>query len=68
MLCKKQIRVLKNSIQAIVVDNGLNLSKEGKNTLLLPKYGKEVLKRLELPHAIKRPPAKQVVVSRPKDF
>ena len=43
--------MLKNSIQAIVVDNGITLPKEEKNTLLLPKYGKEVLKRLELPHA-----------------
>ncbi len=50
-LFNKQIRVLKNSIQAIVVDNGITLPKEEKNTLLLPKYGKELLKRLELPHA-----------------
>ncbi len=50
-LLNRQIRVLKNSIQAIVVDNGITLPKEEKNTLLLSKYGKEVLKRLELPRA-----------------
>ena len=60
--------MLKNSIQAIVVDNGITLPKEEKNTLLLPKYRKEVLKRLELPRASKRPPAKQVAFSKPKGF
>ena len=67
-LLNPQIRVLKDNIQAIVVDNGITLPKEEKNTLLLPKYVKEVLKRLELPHASKRPPAQQVVVSKPKGF
>jgi len=50
-LLNRQIRMLKNSIQAIVFDNGLNLSTEEKNTLLSAKYGKEVLKKLELPRA-----------------
>jgi transposase len=50
-LLNRQIRVLKNSIQAIVVDNGITLPKDEKNTLLVSKYGKEVLKRLELPRA-----------------
>jgi transposase len=50
-LLNRQIRVLKNSIQAIVVDNGITLTKDEKNTLLSSKYGKEVLKRLELPRA-----------------
>jgi transposase len=43
--------VLKNSIQAIVLDNGITLTKDEKNALLLPKYGKDILKKLELPHA-----------------
>ena len=46
-LLNRQIRVLKNSIQAIVMDNGITLPKEEKNALLLPKYGKEVLKDLK---------------------
>ncbi|KKL67239.1 hypothetical protein LCGC14_2136970 [marine sediment metagenome] len=50
-LLNRQIRMLKNSIQAIVFDNGLNLSNKEKNTLLSAKYGKEVLKKLELPRA-----------------
>ncbi len=59
-LLNPQIRVLKNSIQAIVVDNGITLPKEEKNTLLSPKYVKEVLKRLELPHSSKKPPPQKV--------
>jgi hypothetical protein len=47
-LLYRQIRVLKNNIQAIVVDNGIKLTKDEKNALLLPKYGKDILKRLEL--------------------
>ena len=50
-LLNRQIRMLKNNIQAIVADNGITLTKDEKNTLLLPKHGKEVLKKLELPHA-----------------
>ena len=38
-------------IQAIVFDNGITLPKEEKNALLSAKYGKEVLKRFELPRA-----------------
>ena len=48
-LLNRQIRVLKNSIQAIVLDNGITLTKDEKNALLLLKYGKDILKRLELP-------------------
>ena len=50
-LLNRQIRMLKNNIQAIVVDNGITLTKDEKNALLLPKYGKDILKRLELPRA-----------------
>ena len=50
-LLNRQIRMLKNNIQAIVVDNGITLTKDEKNALLLPKYGKEVLKRFEFPRA-----------------
>jgi transposase len=50
-LLNRQIRMLKNNIQAIVVDNGITLTKDKKNALLLPKYGKDILKRLELPRA-----------------
>ena len=46
-LLNRQIRMLKNNIQAIVFDNGITLTKDEKNTLLSSKYGKEVLKRLE---------------------
>lgn len=50
-MLNRQIRVLKNSIQAIVLDNGITLTKDEKNALLLLKYGKDILKRLELPRA-----------------
>jgi hypothetical protein len=39
-LLNRQIRVLKNSIQAIVMDNGITLPKDEKNALLSAKYGK----------------------------
>ena len=50
-LLNRQIRMLKNNIQAIVFDNGITLSKDEKNILLSPKNGKKILKELELSHA-----------------
>ena len=48
ILLNKQIRMLKNNIQAILADNGIALPKVEKNHLLSPKYGLAVLEKLEL--------------------
>ncbi len=50
-LMNRQIRMLKNNIQAIVFDNGITLTKDEKNTLLLPKYGMKIANEFELTHA-----------------
>ncbi len=48
VLLNKQIRMLKNNIQAILADNGIALPKVEKNHLLSPKYGLSVLEKLEV--------------------
>ena len=43
-MLNKQIRILKNSVQSVLVENGIALSKLEKNHLLSEKRGLEVLK------------------------
>ena len=47
-LLNKQIRSLKNNIQAVLVDNGVSLAKEEVKFLLHPKRGKDRLKTLTI--------------------
>lgn len=43
--------MFKNNIQSVLGENGIQLSKEQKNHLLSPKYGKEALNGYELSSA-----------------
>ena len=47
-LLNRQCRVLKNNVQAVISENGIDLTKEKKNRLLSPKYGMETLREFEL--------------------
>ena len=47
-LLNRQIRMLKNNIQAILADNGIALPQVEKNHLLSKKYGQAVLEKLEV--------------------
>jgi hypothetical protein len=38
-LLNRQIRVLKNNVQAVLSENGIQLTKEKRNRLLSMKYG-----------------------------
>jgi hypothetical protein len=48
---KKQIRVYKNTVQAVLADNGIVLSRVEKNHLLSEKYGKQMLEELDVSEA-----------------
>jgi len=50
-LLNRQIRMLKNNIQATVVENGLTLTSKGKSRLFSPKYGMSVFEGRELSHS-----------------
>ncbi len=50
-LLNRQIRMLKNSVQAVVAENGLTLTSEGKSKLRLKKHGIEIFKGRELTRA-----------------
>ena len=51
----KQIRVYKNTVQAVRADNGIVLPRVEKNHLLSEKYGKQMLEELDVsdnPHTV----------------
>jgi len=50
-LLNRQIRMLKNSVQALLAENGLTVTSEGKRKLRLEKHGIEILKGRDLTHA-----------------
>ena len=50
-LLNRQIRMLKNSVQALLAENGLTVTSEGKSKLRLKKHGMEILKGRELTRA-----------------
>ena len=50
-LLNRQIRVLKNNIQAVCTENGMNLGKEKKNKLFSIRCGKETVLELEVSNA-----------------
>lgn len=50
-MLNRQIRVLKNSLQAILTENGIHLTGAEKNRLLSVRHGKEIVRGLELTHA-----------------
>jgi len=50
-LLNRQIRVLKNNIQAVLSENGISLNRERKNRLLSPRHGKKAVEEIELTHA-----------------
>ena len=50
-LLNKQIRMLKNNIQAIATDNGYTLNSKEKNALLSSKSGIAVLETLDISKA-----------------
>ena len=50
-LLNRQIRMLKNSVQALLAENGLTVTSEGKSKLMSEKHGMEILKGRELTHA-----------------
>ena len=47
----KQIRVYKNTVQAVLADNGIVLPKVEKTHLLSEKYGKQMLEELDVSEA-----------------
>jgi len=50
-LLNRQIRVLKNNIQAVCTENGMNLTRETKNKLLSMRWGKETVLELDVSNA-----------------
>jgi transposase len=50
-LLNRQIRMLKNNIQAVLSENGIYLTTERKNQLLSAKHGMEIANELELTRA-----------------
>jgi len=47
----KRIRVYKNTVQAVLADNGIVLPRVEKNHLLSEKYGKQMLEELDVSEA-----------------
>lgn len=50
-LLNRQIRMLKNNIQAVLSENGIYLTKERKDQLLSSKHGMKIANEFELTHA-----------------
>ena len=50
-LLNRQIRMLKNNIQSVLMENGIHLTRAKKNQLLSVKHGMEIANELELTHA-----------------